>query len=122
MHFLPFSQDDLKDNVMRNARKDPYTIYGQLRPRSACASAQADHGLHCPLTESVDTVVSVDEKRMLRSDCTHAHANLDLHVRCSHIVQGPFSCVAHRMVIINLNCSIFIPITSHGVRVFKVIT
>ena len=27
---------------------------GQRRPRSDCASAQADQGLHCPLTESMN--------------------------------------------------------------------
>ena len=31
-------------------------ICGQRRPRSACASAQSDQGLHCPLTESLDTI------------------------------------------------------------------
>ena len=30
-------------------------IYGQQRPRSDCAFAQSDQGLHCPLTESLDT-------------------------------------------------------------------
>ena len=29
-------------------------ISGQRGPRSACASAQADQGLHCPLTISLD--------------------------------------------------------------------
>ena len=37
---------------------------------------QADLGLHCPLTESMDTVVYVDEQRMSRSDCTdEAHSS-----------------------------------------------
>ena len=44
---------------------------------------QADLGLRCPLTESMDTVVYVDEQRMIRSDCTDAHADLDL--RCPQI-------------------------------------
>ena len=39
----------------------------------------SDQGLHCPLTESMDTVVYVNEQTMLRSDCMHAHADLDLH-------------------------------------------
>ena len=30
-------------------------ICRQQRPRSACASAQSDQGLHCMLTESLDT-------------------------------------------------------------------
>ena len=40
--------------------------------------AQADQCLCCPLTESVDTVVYVDQLMMLRSDCTDAHADLGL--------------------------------------------
>ena len=44
---------------------------------------QADLGLGCPLIESMGTVVYVDEKRMSRSDCTDAHADLDL--RCLHM-------------------------------------
>ena len=31
---------------------DSYAICGQLSPRSDCAFAQSDQGLHCPLTES----------------------------------------------------------------------
>ena len=38
----------------------------------------ADQGLHCPHTESMDTVVYVEEERMSRSDCTDVHAHLDL--------------------------------------------
>ena len=30
-------------------------VCGQRRPRSACASAQSDQGLHCPLTISLGT-------------------------------------------------------------------
>ena len=44
------------------------------------AFVQADLGVRCPLTESVDTVVYVNEQRISRSDCTDAHADLD---RCS---------------------------------------
>ena len=61
--------------------KGPYPICGQRRPWSACAFAQADLGLRCPLTESMDIVVYVDKQRMSRPDCTDTHANLDL--RCS---------------------------------------
>ena len=41
-------------------KKGPYALCGQRKPRSACAKAQADQGLRCPLTESMDTVVYVD--------------------------------------------------------------
>ena len=33
---------------------------------NAGPDAQADRGLHCPLTESMDTVVYVDEQRISR--------------------------------------------------------
>ena len=62
----------------------PYVICGQSRLRSACDYAQADQGLRCPHTESMDTVVYVDEQRMIRSDFTDADADLDL--RCPQIV------------------------------------
>ena len=44
---------------------------------------QPEMGLRCPLTESLDTVVNIDEHRILRLDCTDARANLDF--RCSHM-------------------------------------
>ena len=35
----------------------------QRRPKSACASIQSDQGLHCPLTESLNTLnVSIEIK------------------------------------------------------------
>ena len=37
---------------MRKAPMDSYAICGQSSPRSDCAFAQSDQGLHCPLTES----------------------------------------------------------------------
>ena len=37
-------------------------------------------GLRCSIEELKDTIVFVDEQGMLRSDCTEAHAHLDL--RC----------------------------------------
>ena len=36
-------------------------------------------GLRSPLTESMDTVVYVDEQRKLLLDCAYAHAQLDDH-------------------------------------------
>ena len=63
--------------------------------RSDCAFAQADLGLRCPLTESVDTVDTVDERWMPISDCADAHADLDL--RCPQIAWRPFPCTAHHM-------------------------
>ena len=63
--------------------KGLYAICRHCRPRSACAIAQADQGLHCMLTESMDTVVYVNKQRMLSSDCTDGHA--DLGLRCWHM-------------------------------------
>ena len=42
--------------------KGPYAIWGQRRPR---LFAQADLGLSCPLTESMDTVDQTARMRML---------------------------------------------------------
>ena len=43
-------------------------ICGQRRPRSACAYAQSDQGLRCPLTESLDTIESINGEQMPRRD------------------------------------------------------
>ena len=40
-------------------------ICGQQRPRSACASMQSDQGLHCLLTESLDTTECMNGEPML---------------------------------------------------------
>ena len=80
-------------NLCATHEKGPYAICGQRRPRSACAFAQADLGLRCPLKESMDAVVCVEEQRTSSSDCTDAHAHLDF---CStHMTEGPFSYGAH---------------------------
>ena len=60
--------------------KRPYIMRGQWRPRSDCAFAQSDLGLHCPrshhglhttLTESLDTVdyIDIDEQRQSWCAC-----------------------------------------------------
>ena len=41
-------------------------------------SLRLDLGLRCPLIESVDTEVYVDERKMPILDCTDAHADLGL--------------------------------------------
>ena len=47
-------------------------ICGQRRPRSACAFAQSDRALHCPLTEPLDTTEYTDGAiaRMILCACT----------------------------------------------------
>ena len=53
----PIIWDD-SDNIKTNdVQKGHYAICGQCRSWSACTFVQADLGLHCPLAESVDTVV-----------------------------------------------------------------
>ena len=66
--------------LMTVPRQDPYVICVQRRPWSACAFAQADPGLRCPLTQSADNIVYADEQKMSRLGCTDEHA--DLHLRC----------------------------------------
>ena len=48
-------------------------ICGQRRPSSACASAQSNRALCCPLTESMDTIEYIRGERM-SSECDFAHA------------------------------------------------
>ena len=81
--------------MMRNTQNGHDAICNQCRPRSACIYIQAGQGLHCPLTESMDTVVYVDEQRMLRSGCIDAHADLDCH--CSQKHKGSFPHIAHHI-------------------------
>ena len=65
--------------ALRNAQKGPLcnlqTTQAQI---SLCIQ-----GLRCPIPESMDTVLYIDEQRRLRHDCTDAHA--DLGFRCSHM-------------------------------------
>ena len=49
-------------------------------PRFNCTEAHGNLDLRRPLTESVATVVYVDEQKMPTLNCTDAHADLDL--RC----------------------------------------
>ena len=65
-------------DIMRNARKGPLCNMRETQARSA-----GDNGLRCPLTESMDNVVYVDEQRRPWSDC--ADAQSDLGLRCSHM-------------------------------------
>ena len=62
-----------KEQMMSNAWKGPLC---NLRTTQA-QIAQADLGLRCPFTDSMNTVVNVDDQRMPKSDCTNAHAHLE---------------------------------------------
>ena len=65
-------------------------ICGQRRPRSACASAQSDQGLRCPLTDSLDTTeyMSRAKARMIRCACAGPRM-IWLHIL--RIFEGAFS-------------------------------
>ena len=47
--------------VKRNVSSD---ICEQRGPRSACASAQSDQSLHCPLTGSLDTIEAINGEQI----------------------------------------------------------
>ena len=94
-------------------KKGLYAICGQRRPWLACANAQADLGLSCPLTESMATLVDslvhvyVDKHGILRLDCADAHS--DLGLRCPRNAYGPFSCVALNVFVWEMRKIFLIP-------------
>ena len=63
-------------------------IYGQRKPRSACASAQSDQGLHCPLTESLDTTECMNGKQ--RPGWDFAHVQDDVYPHILQILEDTF--------------------------------
>ena len=65
--------------MMHNAPKGPLCGLQTMKAQISLHYVQADLGLHCPLTKSVDTVVYVDKQKMPRLDCTDVQADLDLH-------------------------------------------
>ena len=58
--FLSFISNGPRD------AKTSLRAYADRMPRSACASAQSDQGLHCPLTESFDTTEQWRTKAQMR--------------------------------------------------------
>ena len=69
-------------------------ICGQRRPRSACASAQSDQGLRCPLTESLDTIECMNGEQMPGWNFTHVrYESMHFaHPRTHFRLVGPISC------------------------------
>ena len=53
-------------------------ICGQRRPRSVCASAQSDQGIHCPLTEALATSECMNRERRPGWYFAHAQDNPNL--------------------------------------------
>ena len=56
-------------------------------------NAGPDQGLRCPLTESMDFVINLDDQRMPRSDCTDLQAHLDLRFVYGIRVFSPTFCI-----------------------------
>ena len=69
---------------------------GQRRPRSACASAQADQGLRCPEIDSVDTIECVNGEQ-IRCNFAHAQDNVNPHIL--HTLDGAFSIDAAHLIL-----------------------
>ena len=64
-------------------------ICRQPRPRSDCASAQSDQGLHCLQTKSLDTIECFSGEQMPTWNLVHAQNDLNLHIL--HMFKGTFS-------------------------------
>ena len=43
-----------------------WVMCGQGRPRADCMDVQSDQGIHCPLTESLDTTEPINEEERPR--------------------------------------------------------
>ena len=74
-------------------------ICGQRKPRSACAFAQMDQGLHCPLTESLDTIACMNGKQ--RFELYFAHAQDDLNLYILRMFNGTVSLDAAHLILEN---------------------
>ena len=49
-------------------------------PRSACASVQSDQGIHCQLTESLDTTECMNSEQMPGWDSAHVQDDVNEHI------------------------------------------
>ena len=65
-------------------------------PRSACASAQSDLGLHCSLIQSLDIPECFDGKQMHGRDFSYAQDDVNLH--SLRMLKGTFSLDAGQMI------------------------
>ena len=61
----------------------------QRRPRSDCAFAQSDQGLHCPQTESLDTTEYFTGDQVPGCDFAHVQDDVNLHIL--HMLKITFS-------------------------------
>ena len=60
----------------------------QRRPRSDCADAQSDQGLHCPITELLDTKECINREKS--PDKTFHDAQDDTNLRSLYMFEGNF--------------------------------
>ena len=60
--------------------------------KSPDQQAQSDQGLHCPLTESLDTTECLNGEQRPGQYFAHAQADLNLHILC--MFEGTFLLVA----------------------------
>ena len=70
-------------------------ICGQRRPRSACASAQSDQGLHCPLTKSLATTECMNREQV--AGWYFARAQDDVNPHILRMLEGTFLLDAAQM-------------------------
>ena len=67
-------------NEPRQAKMSIRIIRGQRRHRSDSADAQSDQSLHCPLTESLDTMDCINLEQRPGWDLAHAQDDVNLHI------------------------------------------
>ena len=75
-----------------SGQKELWGVCGQRMPWSACASAQADPGLRCPLKGSSDIVDNIYEKQYMCLDqfrCLHTPNSLKASFLMSRIIRDP---------------------------------
>ena len=75
-------------NGPRHAKNVSSGKYGQRSSRSACVSEHSDPGLHCPLTESLDTTETMNGDH--RPGLYLAHGQDDVNLRILRMFKGTF--------------------------------
>ena len=73
---------------LQRRKRVPYDICAKRRLKSACAFAQSDESLRCPLKETASLAISKCTQWRFRSDSANAQADLNLH--WEHMSKGTF--------------------------------
>ena len=79
---------------------------GQRWPRSDCAYAQSDQGLHSPLPESLDTKEYINGE--LRPGLDLAHAQDDMNPQTLRLLEAFFSLETVKSLITLTNLCLFV--------------